>query len=493
MRNMTVVISDLHFEEEATDIISDPAGVLDPIVFRRNVPAVAFENMMRDVADQARTNGAARIDLVLAGDIFDLYRTQYWFMNDEGLRPYVDCMEVTPELESKLIAIIDGIVAEKDVARSVAVFRRFAQGTYLERSDSATPAAPFGIPVQLHYLPGNHDRLANATPAIRKHVRDLLGMPGGDAPFPHYILFADPPVLIRHGHEYDRYNFATDLTHEQIGAALPAALYNAPTWGDYNTVAVAARLPFLLRRHFGDGAILKEPVLQIVYCRLLEFDDVRPQSTIVDFFLNTTVPVKLPNQKVRNIAPDAVKPADLFAHRETLQKQMWTKIKPVVFELLDEVIADKYFRQWTWKFFPFYTVLLLLRPWRWIPLPLWLVRMVGRYLKGDSANLAESFAAHEIEVHKNAACFVCAGHTHKPLVAHIFTRNDLKRFYTDTGTWRNAVLAAGDRRSYGRVNATTYVTFYGRQTDPQSAGVPDHGFEYWTGYDQNWPVDDYDH
>jgi UDP-2,3-diacylglucosamine pyrophosphatase LpxH len=485
MRNMTVVISDLHFEEETADIISDPTGALPPLSFRRNVPAGAFEDMMRDVADQARTNHASRIDFVLAGDIIDFYRTQYWFRDDTGLRPYVDCKAVTPALEAKLLSILDAVAAESEVARSIAVFRRFAGGHYLEHSGDGGSATPFGIPTELHYLPGNHDRLANATPAIRRHVRALFGLAGGDAPFPHYILSSDPPLLIRHGHEYDRFNFGADLKGQQIAPELPAEFYDAPTWGDFNTVMVAARLPFLFRRHYGDAAILRDPVLEAIYIRLLEFDDVRPQSALIDFFLNTTVPEKF---------------VDQFAHREVLQKLMWTRIKPVVRELLDEVVGDKFSRQWIWKFFPIPTLFALLRPWR-LSLPLRLMRILGRLMvHAGHGNGPEAFAAHETAVHEGTACFVCAGHTHNPQVAHIFTRNDLKRYYTDTGTWRNAVLSAGDKRSYGRINATTYVTFYGKDDDPAydteknpaAPPRPDHGFEFWTGYDQDWPVDNYD-
>ncbi|HEY1630066.1 MAG TPA: hypothetical protein VGF56_02065 [Rhizomicrobium sp.] len=469
---MAVVISDLHFEDERGDVIA-AAGNPRQIDFKRNVPAVAFEDMMRDVADQVRTNGVGHIDFVLAGDIIDLYRTQDWFKDDIGLRPYIDCTKVDSAHEAKLLAIIGGIASEKEVARSLAVFRLFAEGKYLERSGDAGSAVAFGVPTSLHYLPGNHDRLANATSAIRARVRELLGVAGGDAPFPHHILYGDPPVLIRHGHEYDRYNFAASLKGGPIQTDLPAALYDAPTWGDYNTVAVAARLPFLFRRHYGDAAILDDPVLEAIYVRLLEFDDVRPQSAVIDFFLNTTVPDKF---------------AARFAHREILQALMWKKLKPVVRELLEEVIADSYFRRWTWKFFPLVTAFMLLRPWR-LPLPLRLMRVLGWFGRDAGGNPSEPYAAHEIAVHEGAACFVCAGHTHKPQVAHIFTRNDLKRFFTDTGTWRNAVLSAGDKRSYGRVNATTYVTFYGKETDPAAPYKPDHGFEFWTGYDQDWPVD----
>jgi len=478
MRNMIVVISDLHFEEEKGDIISVPGD--DRIIdFHRNVPAAAFEDMMRDVADQARCNQASRIDFVLAGDIIDLYRTQDWFKDDTGLRPYVDCTEVDKAHEAKLLAIINAIAKEQQVSLSLAVFRLFAQGKYRERAGDAMSATVFRnddgreIPTELHYIPGNHDRLANSTRTIRKRVRELLGVGGGDELFPHQVLKSDPPVLIRHGHEYDRYNFNADLRGKAIDAELPAHLYDAPTWGDYNTVAVAARLPSLFRKHYTDAALLSDPVLEAIYIRLLEFDDVRPQSAVIDFFLNTTVPVKFAAQ---------------FAHREILQALMWTKLKPVVRKLLDEVISDQYFRKWMWKLFPLWTPLMLLRPWH-LPLPLWLMRFVGRRLRDTGINPSEAFAIREKAVTDGDAAFICAGHTHKPDVAHIFTRADLKRFFTDTGTWRNAVLSAGDKRSYGRVNATTYVTFYGKETDSAKMYKPEQGFEFWSGYDQNWPVD----
>ena len=254
---------------------------------------------------------------------------------------------------------------------------------------------------------------------------------------------------------------------------LPAYLYDAPTWGDYNTVAVAAHLPSLFRAYYTDAALLSDPVLEAIYVRLLEFDDVRPQSAVIDFFLNTTIPDKFAGQ---------------FAHREVLQALMWQNLKPVVRKLLDLVISDKYFRSWIWKLFPFLALFMLLRPWH-LPLPLWLMRFVGGWLRDSGVNPSEAFVIKEKAVSAGDAAFVCAGHTHKPAVAHIFNRAALKRFFTDTGTWRNAVLSAGDKRSYGRVNATTYVIFYGKQTDPAVRYKPDQGFEFWTGCDQNWPVD----
>src|SRR5215216_4791592 len=100
---MLVVISDLHFEEEKSDAIADEEGnSLNPSEFRRNTPPEAFRRLTAWLANEARRSGAQRMDLVLAGDIFDLHRTTLWFReNPREARPYVNSAEVDEALEVK--------------------------------------------------------------------------------------------------------------------------------------------------------------------------------------------------------------------------------------------------------------------------------------------------------------------------------------------------------------------------------------------------------
>ena len=86
---MLVVISDLHFEEEQSDNI--PGNNNHPrIEFSRNLPGKAYRRFFAHLASEAVRNEAERLDLVLAGDLFDLHRTSLWFyQNPENLRPYV--------------------------------------------------------------------------------------------------------------------------------------------------------------------------------------------------------------------------------------------------------------------------------------------------------------------------------------------------------------------------------------------------------------------
>ena len=72
---MLVIISDLHLEEESSrDIKSDDPNVA-PIEVTRNVNPRAFEKIFARWSQQAERAGAGKLDLVLAGDIFDLHRT----------------------------------------------------------------------------------------------------------------------------------------------------------------------------------------------------------------------------------------------------------------------------------------------------------------------------------------------------------------------------------------------------------------------------------
>jgi UDP-2,3-diacylglucosamine pyrophosphatase LpxH len=479
MRTMVAVISDLHFEEEQSDIIAGGSG--RRIEFKRNALSSAFEDMMRDVVEMARANNVDQLTFVLAGDVFDLHRTQLWFSGEGNLRPYVDCNSVMPgsPLETKLLSILEAIVSEPEIAKSVAVFNRFAAGHFLDKPGDEISTQPFGFKTALLFIPGNHDRLINSSNALRDRARDILGIQKTAEKFSHQIKFEDPPVFIRHGHEYDKTNFAFDLPGKRIDEALPDNLYDQPAFGDFVTVMIASRLPFCFRKVYGDSEILKDQLLEAIYYRILEFDDVRPQYAVLDFFFNTTI-------------PEALRPN--YPNRDAWRKHIWKIITPVIIQVLEDTASEEYFFQWMRKFHKSWVpTLLRLKLWRVFGLPFWLSRAIGIALKNvGAASVPQSYAANEKAL--DTGVFVVAGHTHQPQLAHLFTNEGSKKYFTDTGTWRNAILTAGDRKSYGRVNATTYVAFYGSERDiaPQPSLKPTHGFEYWSGYDQSWPINGVD-
>ena len=318
---MIAVISDLHFEEEASDIIRGEDGHAK-LVFRRNLDPAAYYSFIDQMAEEVIRRKTREFDLVIAGDLFDFNRTTMWFKDD--LRPYVSIDKVAPALEQKILNILNAVAEEPAIKAALTALRLLAQGRYRPISGSRELREERDFPaakISIHYLVGNHDRLSNATPGIRRRIRELLGLEG-DTPFAHTLLLDDPAVLIRHGHEYDGNNFAIDFAKASaIPGEIPEEGYSEANFGDVVTIDIAVRLPYLFRRKYGDGAILKDRVLSSVYLRLLQFDDVRPQSALLDYMLDPSG-------------------GDFSA------EEAWEKLVPVLQQLLEEIEENPFFRHW---------------------------------------------------------------------------------------------------------------------------------------------------
>jgi UDP-2,3-diacylglucosamine pyrophosphatase LpxH len=481
---MLAVISDLHFEEEALDKVSlapNSAG----LTFVRNLPPGAYQMIIARLADEAEHNGATHLDLVLAGDVFDLHRTLLWFGTDDGngglqptpdpVRPYVANTQVTPALESKVLEILDAIANEKRVAGALEVFKLLWQGLYVPTGGD--PSHPVQFPlaadrIRCVYLPGNHDRLANATPRIRERVRHHLGLPASNLPFPHTHTSDDPRVIVRHGHEYDAFNFGAD--YGRRGADLdkiPLEHYEAPTFGDFVTIDIVGALPWRMRQHYGLKGILGSRALAAIYKRLLEFDDVRPQSRLLDFVLAT---------------PDT----------GVSQERLWELLRPVLVNLLDGIRDDPFLRKCLAGMKPAnltqrmalaaVRTALKLRIWR-RGLPLSVVRSLLDKVAGGGDGPA-AFATREPSIHNSDRRFVVAGHTHSPDVVPIGKASS-EQVYVDTGTWRNKVLPMAAGEGFVRLKSLSYLTVFGSDEDggrTSASGGRQESFDFWSGFAEKW-------
>jgi UDP-2,3-diacylglucosamine pyrophosphatase LpxH len=468
---MLAVISDLHFEEEKTDAVQCPGK--EPVTFQRNVKGSAYTQFIARIAGEAERNATDRLDLVLAGDIFDLHRTSMWF--DGSVRPYVGNGKVDTLLESKVLSILDAIAAEPEVGVALRALQRLGiHHTYFAKPDDPGSEKEFPAEVHIYYLPGNHDRLANATDAIRSRVSQLLGLPTPDGPFPHELRFSDPSVLIRHGHEYDRYNFSSDHRNQPATFPLtfPAQEYEDPTLGDFVTVEVACQLAYLFRKHH-EEKICSIPLMKQVYLRLLEFDDVRPQSALVDFLLN------MPEL--------GVTPEDV-----------WKLLDPVVHDLFDRMHHSEFLLGRLGKLHDAWHLdtaegikLVLSADWllKHMTIPLSVMRLLSWLIgKGGKDVPPEDYAKRESLVRNGEVRFVIAGHTHNPAMELVGVAKNRDHYYVDTGTWRNRVLLMRDRSAFGRLKALTYAVVYGSQEDrgDTSTGTKLESIDYWSGFTQRW-------
>ena len=458
---MIAVISDLHFEEEASDVIT---GNGKQIIFRRNLDPKAYRSFISHMADEARRRHAEGFELVIAGDLFDLNRTVLWFSDD--LRPYVSLDNVSPELEKKILKILEAVAAEPAVKQTLELFRNLAAGSYQGHNPKARNWVDqeFPCPVKITCLAGNHDRLANASAAVRNRICELIGI-GPVERFPHYALFHDPDALVRHGHEYDNNNFALDLPEkESIPLEVEEAGYSEANFGDFITIDVAVRLPHLFRRRYGDEQILKDPVLSALYLRLLQFDDVRPQSALLDYMLDDS--------------------GGDFSVEEA-----WEKLVPVMQDLIAEIHDNKFFRYWLsrrakpWAPAELELARALLQMGGWRNRPAReAARKIARFMMGGEPDQPQLSAMREELVGSNKVRVVLSGHTHSPEVCLIKSDESGDRFYINTGTWRDVIPSTPDGRTFGRLRALTYVTLYSKAEQAESC----NSFDYWTGFTKDW-------
>lgn len=451
---MIVVISDLHFQDVSRDTLRDAAGrtVVD---VRRNVPSVAWRRLVRDIVGDARRAGEAEVDLVLAGDILELNRSSHWFDTDgeSRVRPYVHVDETDPATEARLREILAAIRSDPDVSAAFEIFQLFAQGRHFV-DDEGDEIDEIDLLTRVHYLPGNHDRLANAA-GLRKLVRRLFGV-AGEGPLPHSFRSADGRVLVRHGHEYDRFNFAKDLRGSgPVDLRDEDPVYDHPALGDFVTVDIAARLPWLFRAEYGPPTIAEKPLLRALYQRLLEFDDVRPASALGDYLLSTP-----------GFTRDAA----------------WDALQPIARKVLDELAESEVFARFLsahdvpWRVDVADAVQLLLRT-RGMSAPLLregLEAIGTRSAAEGASDEVASFVARERAVRDGPVSLVIAGHTHHPGCTLLHSRNDKPVWYADCGTWRRRVPMSLDRRSFTRMRTLSWVTVYTRD---------ELRFETWTGHD----------
>ena len=487
---MLVVLSDLHFVEESSHYIEGMeivSKLARPLTYSHNLPARPFQQLAIRLADEAVRNKAKRLDLVLAGDIFDINRTAMWFdkeHNPTNERPYVaatlDAVKADSPLEKLVIRIIDAIADDVMVAETLQVFQALANGCYLDENDKPQE---FPVSVTLHHILGNHDRMGNATPAIRNAIRKHLGLPVSDDLFERVLLFENEQTLVRHGQEYDRYNFASDHSKgEPIAAHLPDEQYSDPAFGDFITIDVASRLPYEFRKCHGEATIASTKMLRDLYLRLLEFDDLRPMAAMFNYF---------------SYIPDQSHDDDLNEKYD--KKDVWEAIKPVLRSMLEALHNDAYLHGWLKTYSKRLAVIpigvriyLRLKLWKIFGLSFAYVKMLSAMGLDKANNIAgaETYAMREEGVKNGRFRFVVAGHTHHPKVSLIDHGKHGECYFIDTGTWRNRIPVTPDYQAFGRVKTLTYVTIYGGNEDLGSLEVSQKAasFDYWSGITERWAV-----
>jgi hypothetical protein len=468
------IVSDLHLQHTSDDAIRycGEGGEVVECGVRRNVSPGALRRWFSMIHDAVLRQKVDHVELVLAGDIFELHRTPLWFIdNPTGALPIDD--DPGPDggpLCTQVLAILRAV--EADNRAFFRVLGRFAtEGVYLTRA--GLQRLPPGTRVDLHFLPGNHDRLANLWPSVRRRVRELLSMPASDEPFEHVLRRPNHTpgmarqsgygVAVRHGHEYDRWNFPGDTEN---GRAMHAgdATYLRPCLGDAMTVEIALRCAVAYRALYASE--LRTPGAagdryRRLYLALLEFDDVRPSGVLFDF---------------------------LAQQRSKLGGDPLALLRPVIRDVYAQICRDPFFireaqRLGVGAWFTDPVASMVLKgiehlPSRWaVALPFaWPFRGADTEIK--PAELAQ----FEPGLHDGSIDTVVAGHTHFPDQVPIKGRRKRRvdSFFLDSGTWRASILYGPGER-FGRICGHT-VVFCFSGSEHKRDGSEGRRFETWTGH-----------
>lgn len=423
---MLIVMSDLHFAESKSFSLGEQE-------YNNNLPPAVYRGFFREIAELIRDDPVEKVHLVLAGDIFEINRSAMWF--EDSVRPYVNNRDVKPgsAIEARLLAIIESIAADSRVSETLKILRNLDQ--------------TFGHPVKITYIPGNHDRLLNASPAIRLAVRDLLGMEMVDTPFEHAYLHkvnGEGWFFVRHGHEYDHYNFGEDLSfRSSIPTRIDPEIYDRPVLGDIMSLEVAAKLPYLFKKYYTAETILSIEQLVTIYERLNDFDNVRPPQALLNF---------------------------LFSTPGMSHKEVWRFIEPIFIHAIDEIALNEVIRgdliqfggvvgfaAWLLK------TLFKIRPWRF-GMPYWAMKAL--VTPANSKTVLEppiDFVKKEECLrapNSNVRC-VITGHTHDPRIEFLdLDERDREIFYINSGTFRNLITSTPDFEEFGKLRSKSRVLIF---------------------------------
>jgi len=423
---MLVVMSDTHFAESQSNQLGGHS-------YNNNLPALVYQNYFQELEIIVKQHNIKSVDLVLAGDIFELTRTEFWFRDE--LRPYIHNKDVLPgsRIEERILNILEAIENDEHVGPTLELFRNIK---WL-----------IGIDVNIHYLPGNHDRLVNCTPATRLKIRAMLGMGAFPDPFENVYIYSPGNkslALVRHGHEYDRNNFGIDIRKfGSVPILIDKNGYEGSVLGDFLTLEMAARLPLEFKRYYHPEVIQDNEKLVKLYGRLIEFDNVRPSSALLNFLLAT---------------PGINK-------RET-----WKILEPIFLIMLGSWINEN-------QYFPnsifvnksntltgYLLALIINIHVKPRHIPYWMVKLMIKFISRRMylTKLAKEVAKEECfrDDHLDFKC-VIMGHTHRPVVELIGVSDGDEKYYINTGTWRNQLPATADKLQFGHLRMLSKILVLG--------------------------------
>ncbi|HON86470.1 MAG TPA: metallophosphoesterase [Syntrophorhabdaceae bacterium] len=385
-RTMLVVVSDLHLSDGTA------ANNLSPRAFKH------FHNLIkRSIRDNTK-----EIILVFAGDTFDLLRSEYWMTVEDNEKPWAIGSGETHKKQNHLKNIFSNIIDSN----------RDGLNLIKETDEVFDP-----IPVRRVIILGNHDRMLNEFSHLQDTLSSIIGKVQVETTGYENEEYG---ILIKHGHEYDEYNYET---------------HGIPI-GDVNTTELFVRLPYEIKMEF--------PLLAD---ELKCIEDIRPQWRIFDYLFH-----EYQERRLKSYIEKAVD-RTIEAFFNIPYVRYWIKAHDTS-HILDASDKLKYMLYLS-KFAP--------------------IEWAERFLK-----IFSYFEINEPKYEEMAAThktlYTVFGHTHSEKIAFLSEKDNLHRYYINTGTWRERIIAS-QTGSFSRYKSMTFAIFY--KKEERTTDFP--SFELWNG------------
>lgn len=466
---MLVVISDLHFSDGT-------AG-------EHNLPARAFtEVFLSKIASLAKGKKCKEIKILLLGDIVDLIRSEQWFDIKIVDRPWgrngladIPIPRKDSVTEKQCLKILGQafdrelkeIKPPRSLKENTVLFKnwetfKFFRELHLEFQKK-------DVDIQVIYVPGNHDRLCNLYPSLRKELQKLLGITirtntvdgdtNGDWRFRYDFVDEDYGVCARHGHQYDPWNYASTNLGFEDHLKVPV--------GDVITTEFAAKIPWTAAAMKNKHPEITDGLIK----NLKDIDNVRPMSSVLEWIYYR------------------IKKEDSGKIRDAIEQIL----DKVVKQLLDIELIQKWRSPEThWD----EAIRALSSPWlRWLSkglvdllktedlLPLFMGMDEGAQTPEKDIYTQAAYSQERIWRENKNIQFILYGHTHVPLQRPM-DRDEREVFYLNTGTWRNRIYkTVGLDRSpdFVDLKQMTYTIIYRKDEDLKDKRLGTRSFDVWTG------------
>jgi UDP-2,3-diacylglucosamine pyrophosphatase LpxH len=470
---MLVAISDIHF-------VDGTAG-------EHNLPFSAFKSVfLSDIASLAMEKEAKEVKVLLLGDIIDLLRSTKWFDVPLKDRPWgsrglshISTLRQNSVTEKQCLRIL-GMVSDRglgqtkppgSLAKDTIAYKNWETlKLFRELEIYLVEHCRRKLPVEVIYVPGNHDRLCNLYPSVRNEVQRLFGLtvnsntvqgdPEGEWWYGNEFECEAHGLYARHGHQYDIWNFGGGNDYTRHGH-LQASI------GDVITTEFAVKIPWML-----DSMRQKyRGISKNLVNKTKDIDNVRPLRSVMEWIYYR---IKKEDQGQVRRALDEVFDAVIKEILKIELVQQWRSPHTHYDELIRA--ASSPWLRWISK-----GILDLLAAEDLLPL---FVGMAGDPEDPEGDVLTQAAYQENLWKAKRHIHYIVYGHTHRPLQLPLDVEGGREVIYINTGTWRNRVrkTVGLDRApDFVDLKQMTYTIFYRKDEDLRGKKPDTLSFDMWTG------------